>query len=820
MATRSNPEARVATLSQRGDISEVARRLLRVESHVVPPGPGVSVRSRERRVHGPSSRSARRRAAHRHARRRRSRTGRREARGDLQGSGRVQEPEVQAGRSGGRGTRVARGRRAGEPPRLLRRHRLGRRLDLGRRRRHVEADLRRSAGLVHRLDRRRPVQSRRHLCRRGRGQHPGKRRRGPRDLQVDRRREDLDARLDAGGADRNRDRPSREPRPRLRRRPRPRLRAQPGARRLPHAGRRPDLATGPQEGRRHGRLRRLLRPFEPQHPVRRTLAGAPSAVGDDERRAGERSLPVARRRRHLGAAHRARPPGGHLGEGRRGGGALRRPARLRADRGGEGGTLPLGRRWRHLDPGQRSPRPAPAPLVLFDAHGRPDERRRRLVPAGADAPHHRWRPDHQAGEEGPPRGPPRPLDRPEEPEADDRSERRGRGPVVERRGDLARAAAPARAVLSRGRGRRGPLSRLGGDAGSRDRLGAERQPRLRRHHAGRLVRRRGRRGGIHRARSDRPEHRLRRRVFRHHHPLRSPHGDGTQRVDLPRELLRPRRRGQPLPLPVDGAHRPLAARFQGCLPRRQRAVPHRGRGPDLEGDQPRPHAQRPIEAEMVRRPDHRRQHRGRVVRHDLRRRRVAQGEGSSLGRHRRRPGADDARRRCPLDERHGEHQGDPGVGHREPRRALPLRRRHRLRRRGRPPARRRAAVPLEDDRLRQNLEEPGGEAPSGRLPARRARGSETAGPPLSRHGEGRVVLARRRGHLAGARPEPADRRRARSRHQVASGRRPSPTSRSISSPRDPRSAGSAAPRSTTTGPERIRPRARCFTTPCARRPKA
>ena len=65
-------------------------------------------------------------------------------------------------------------------------------------------DLRRPAGLLDRLDRRRAVRSQRRLRRLGRGEHPRQRRRRQRHLQVGRRRQDLEARLDAGGADRPR----------------------------------------------------------------------------------------------------------------------------------------------------------------------------------------------------------------------------------------------------------------------------------------------------------------------------------------------------------------------------------------------------------------------------------------------------------------------------------------------------------------------------------------------------------------------------------------------------------------------------------------
>ena len=62
-------------------------------------------------------------------------------------------------------------------------------------------------------------------------------------------------------------------------------------------------------------------------------------------------------------------------------------------------------------------------------------------------------------------------------------------------------------------------------------------------------------------------------------------------------------------------------------------------------DQPRPDAQRQDEAALVRRADHRRQHRRRVLLHDLRDRRVAAREGPPLGRQRRRARPRHARRR-------------------------------------------------------------------------------------------------------------------------------------------------------------------------------
>ena len=59
-------------------------------------------------------------------------------------------------------------------------------------------------------------------------------------------------------------------------------------------------------------------------------------------------------------------------------------------------------------------------------------------------------------------------------------------------------------------------------------------------------------------------------------------------------------------------------------------------GQTWDGDQPRPHAQRQGEAEVDRRPDHRRQHGRRDLRHRVRDRRVAEAEGPDLGGQRRR----------------------------------------------------------------------------------------------------------------------------------------------------------------------------------------
>ena len=73
---------------------------------------------------------------------------------------------------------------------------------------------------------------------------------------------------------------------------------------------------------------------------------------------------------------------------------------------------------------------------------------------------------------------------------------------------------------------------------------------------------------------------------------------------------------------------------------------------------------------------------------------------------RRRPRARDPRRRADVDERDRGHPRPARVGHGGDDRALAVRRRGGLPRGGRPPDGRRAAVPVEDGRLREDVEEP------------------------------------------------------------------------------------------------------------------
>ena len=77
------------------------------------------------------------------------------------------------------------------------------------------------------------------------------------------------------------------------------------------------------------------------------------------------------------------------------------------------------------------------------------------------------------------------------------------------------------------------------------------------------------------SRPDRPEHRLRRRVRRRDHPLRSPHAPGPDGERLRGQPVGPRRGGHEVPLPLAGPDRRLAARPEGHLSRGERPLPDR-----------------------------------------------------------------------------------------------------------------------------------------------------------------------------------------------------------------------------------------------------
>ena len=140
----------------------------------------------------------------------------------------------------------------------------------------------------------------------GRSEHSRQRRRRQRHLQIGRRRQDVDPRLEAGRPDRQDGRPPANPDIAF-------------AAVLGHAfGPNPERGVyrttdGGKTWRQvlkkddeHRRIRRRDRSVESVDHLRRLLAGAPAALGSRQRRARQRPVRVPRRRRHLEAARRAK----------------------------------------------------------------------------------------------------------------------------------------------------------------------------------------------------------------------------------------------------------------------------------------------------------------------------------------------------------------------------------------------------------------------------------------------------------------------------------------------------------------------------------
>ena len=151
--------------------------------------------------------------------------------------------------------------------RLLHRRQQRRRLEDRRLRPHLEAHLRRPAHRLHRRHRPRPLRPQHHLRRQRRRPAAARSLRRRRHVQVHRRRQDLAAsRTARRPADPRHPRRSAQSQPPLRRRPRPSLRPQPRARRLPLHRRRPVLAEGALQGRTHRRHRPRLRPAQSRRP--------------------------------------------------------------------------------------------------------------------------------------------------------------------------------------------------------------------------------------------------------------------------------------------------------------------------------------------------------------------------------------------------------------------------------------------------------------------------------------------------------------------------------------------------------------------------
>ena len=472
-----------------------------------------------------------------------------------------------------------------------------------------------------------------------------------------------------------------------------------------------------------------------------------------------------------------------MGEGGRGGLAGAARPRVRLRRGEARRPLPQRERRREVHARQRRAQDPRAGLVLLVGLPGPEERGPPLPAERPDAQVDRRRQDLREHARAA-RRQPRHVDRPRRRIALHRRQRRRRDDHVQRRQELVDPEQPADgAVLPRHDGQ--PVSLLGLRlaAGQLER----RDPERRRGRCDRPLRlasgrRRGERldGG----RSGRPQHRLRRRVRRDHHALRPPHQAGADRHGVAAAGRRARDEGPEVPVPVERAHHGLAERPQGGLPRVADPAAHPRRRRDVGGDLAGPDAQRQGQAGQVRRAHRDRRHGRRAVLHDLRARRVGGGSGRDLGGLRRRPRPRHARQRQDLAERDAE--GDSRVDPDQRDRRLAAGQGHGVRRGDDVQVGRLPALPLQDERLREDLDEDRQRDPGRRLHARRARGPGAPGTALRRDRARPLRLVRRRGQLAAVPAQPSlhaghgprrEERRPRRRHagaRVLDPRRPDP----------------------------------------------
>ncbi len=173
------------------------------------------------------------------------------------------------------------------------------------------------------------------------------------------------------------------------------------------------------------------------------------------------------------------------------------------------------------------------------------------------------------------------------------------------------------------------------------------------------------------------------------------------------------------------------------------------RGADLGGDQPRPDAQRQDEAGPLGRPHHAGQHRASSTTARSSRSRSRRTSRDSSGRHGRRPRPRHARRRQDTG-RTSRRRGMPEWIQVNSIDVVAARRGDRLRRRDAVQVRRLPPVPLQDERLRQDVDEDRRRHPGRRLHARRARGPRPARPALRGNRDRALRLVRRR-RAAGSR---------------------------------------------------------------------
>ena len=377
-----------------------------------------------------------------------------------------------------------------------------------------------------------------------------------------------------------------------------------------------------------GRHRPRDRPEQPAHPLRRLLAGAAHAL--EPRRAaapGSGLYKIDRRRRHLDEARRRRAcPKGLWGRiGVRVSPARPEP-RLGHDRGRGGRRLPLRRRRRA--PGSArttSATCASAPGTTRHVYADPKDADTVYVLNVQFLPLEDGGKTFQTHPRAA-RRQPRPVDRPERPAADDRRQRRRRHGQLRRRRELVDARQPAdRAVLPRrspttgsrtastARSRTTPRSAIASRTDGRG-IGIARLAR-----GGRLRER------LHRAEARRSRRRLR-RLLRRLHRRGYDQRTGQERDDhgLARQPDGLGRRGHEVPLPVDLPDRGLAARPEDALYAAGNVLFRtRNEGQSWEAISPDLTRNDKTKLGPSGRPDHQGQHQRRVLRHDLRPRRVA-----------------------------------------------------------------------------------------------------------------------------------------------------------------------------------------------------
>ena len=430
--------------------------------------------------HDCGARDESRRSGHRQSRGRSHERGRHQRRHDPERIQGAQVPIIGPA-AGGRVSRAA-----GVPgdPHLLRRHGVRRRLDVDRRRRDVEIDLRRSADLVDRIDR-------------------GRAERSERRSTSDRARPTSAATSPPATASTSRSTPARRGRTSGTRTARSArwscTRRIPTSRSPPCSGT-PSAPTpsaaciARSDGGKTwqqvlkkdddtGASDVAIDPSNPSIALRRLLAGAAASVGPAERRSRQRALRVARRRRHLEAAHRARPARTASGarsasrSRRRTAAASTRSSKPKRAACSDPTTAARAGSW-----STRRARCASARGTTRRSPFIPRNRERGVVSAGADAAHDRRRQDASQYVKGSrtattttsgsiPTNPKRMI------VANDG------GVDISRNGGehMVRAAAADRAVLPRVGRHPSPVLRRRRDAGSRHRAGPERQPAGQRH---------------------------------------------------------------------------------------------------------------------------------------------------------------------------------------------------------------------------------------------------------------------------------------------------------------------------------------------------